>query len=326
MERKFEVFGKVFDKKMTPRTHEIVAEGIERYGEEGLKPVEGEIEKTPEELKVIGWFNSCLNEEFRELGVERKAAVAPERIHLLESGAFKKRFPEIKAGALYDTFNDAVYIDKESRKKGIRLYKTIYHEGVHLSALQKYHVEISRDKEKMKMEAYRSGYRIANPEEPKGHQHFFGLNEAMTDYIALRLMARHMEDFFKEFKLTEKELKEGISYEEDYLTILSAIIKKIAENNNEESEKVWKRFRKGYFTGEMMHLRDVDKVFGKGALRVLAALKCGVNDLPDGEITRKVYRYFKTDDEKEREEIAGEILIQRERKKYFKNKNGRGQL
>ena len=142
----------------------------------------------------------------------------------------------------------------------------------------------------------------------------------MTDDIALRLMARHMEDFFKEFKFTEKELEEGISYEEDYLTILSAIIKKIAKNNNEEPKEVWKRFRKGYFTGEMMHLRDVDKVFGKGALRVLAALKCGVNDLPDEEIIRKVYRYFKTDDEKEREAIAGEILIPREKEKYLKRR------
>ena len=73
MERKFEVFGKVFGKKMTPKTHEAVAKGIERYGEEGLKPVEGELEKTPEELKIIERFNSGLDEEFRELGIERKA-------------------------------------------------------------------------------------------------------------------------------------------------------------------------------------------------------------------------------------------------------------
>ena len=107
--------------------------------------------------------------------MREKRTVAPERIHLLDSNNFKKRFPENKSGAFYDTFNDAVYIDKESRKKRIRLYKTIYHEGVHLSALQKYHVEIDRDKEKMKMETYRSGYRVANPERTGRPSAFSGI-------------------------------------------------------------------------------------------------------------------------------------------------------
>jgi len=52
------------------------------------------------------------------------------------------------------------------------------------------------------------------------------------------------------------------------LEILEIVLEKIAKNNKEKPEQVWQRFKKGFFTGEMMHLRDVEKTFGKGALRV----------------------------------------------------------
>ena len=93
-------------------------------------------------------------------------------------------------------------------------------------------------------------------------------------------------------------------------------MEKIAEKNSESKEAVWMRFKKGEFTGEMMHLREVERTFGKGALRVLAALGSGTRNMKRSKLIEQTESYFKTDDVAAQEKIAKEILIERERLRY----------
>lgn len=74
-------------------------------------------------------------------------------------------------------------------------------------------------------------------------------------------------------------------------------------------------------TGEMMHLRDVERVFGPGALRMLAAAYSGTRDLESSEVDEKLFRYFETDDKNEQDEIANDILNDRELEEYYRIRN-----
>lgn len=72
----------------------------------------------------------------------------------------------------------------------------------------------------------------------------------------------------------------------------------------------------------MMHLRDIEKTFGKGSLRVLAAIDCGTKNNPPIQKYReknnnKILEYFETDNEENKEQIARSILNERERMKYI---------
>mgnify|MGYP001566357251 CR=1 FL=1 len=100
------------------------------------------------------------------------------------------------------------------------------------------------------------------------------------------------------------------------MKIVRLVIKKVAEKKGITYDEVWKKIKKGYFSGEMMHLRDVEDVFGHGSLRFLGALGSGEVLGGRGELNQKFYMYFKTDDKSERNKIAREVLNERERLKY----------
>jgi hypothetical protein len=49
---------------------------------------------------------------------------------------------------------------------------------------------------------------------------------------------------------------------------------------NESRADTWARIKHGYFTGDMMHLRDIEKVLGKGGLRKYAEGDSSTNVTP----------------------------------------------
>jgi hypothetical protein len=61
----------------------------------------------------------------------------------------------------------------------------------------------------------------------------------------------------------------------------------------------------------MMHLRDIEKSFGKDFLKILSYWE-PLSDDEDGgkkDIYNKIYAFFKTDNEKERERLKKELLL-----------------
>ena len=100
---------------------------------------------------------------------------------------------------------------------------------------------------------------------------------------------------------------------------MKEIIFRISEKQGEEYQTVWKRFERGYFTGEMMHMRDVERTFGKGSLRILAAAYPESENRDD--IDEKIFEYFDAKTEEEKDELAKEILNEREFEIYLKRKS-----
>lgn len=127
----------------------------------------------------------------------------------------------------------------------------------------------------------RSGYDLPSRRHDKNV--FVSLNEACTEIIARRALAED-PDAVRGF--------EGFgSYANDRL-LLGAIIAGIARRNNESESSAWNRFERGYFTGETMLLRDIERTFGRDAWEWYKLLSPERLKKPSRETRAKAKRYF----------------------------------
>lgn len=305
----------IHGKNLDAEEREKAKKHYERSFEMGLKPIEGEDEKSGEELRFIEKIGKYLNEELASLGLE-EVHLDPKRIHILSVEAFRKKFPRKK-----DTVN-GVYLDSEDgvhvKNYGSRMqvYKSLLHEVVHQISFR----SVYANPETRMAYVIRTGYANAQPTEDE-HEHFRGLNEAVVDRITQDILVGHKDELIKDFNITAEEQSEEVSYYRSYMELLATVMKKIAQEKNESEETVWARFKRGEFTGEMMHLRDVEDVFGRGSLRVLSALDSSTKNMLNSKMVQKMKEYFEAEDEATREKIAKEVLIERERLRYGQRRN-----
>lgn len=306
---------KIFGHGLPPEELEKVAAGVEKLSIKGLEPIDGEIEKSKEVTKFIELAGGYLNEELESFGRE-KFEIDSRRIHILFAEDFEKKFPKHSdSNGIYKSLDDGIYVKGDGFR--LNLYKCIFHELVHQASFR----SVYADKEERSIDPKRVGYADFNPTEDFSHEHFRGLNEAVVDKIVSDLTQRHADEIVIELNITEAEKNEPVNFYIGEMQVLKVVVEKIAETKGEDPEVVLRRFKQGEFSGEMMHLRDVEKAFGKGSLRVLAALRSGTKGSVS-ESSSKILKYFQADTEVEREKIAREILIERERLRYNQQRVG----
>lgn len=266
--------------------------------------IEGELKKTPEQLKMIEKANEHINEELDELDIKKRSNILLGKVHFLSGNIFNETFDRHKdKSAVANCIVGEIFINLDMYFNKSELYNTILHECLHIVSAEKY---IFDDREFWQK---RTGYWESR--DTKGHDHFQWFNEMIITKVS--------NDIFKKHKKEITEKKEPIyGY---ILTVLNLVIDKVAKYNQETPEDTWKRLKKGLFTGEMMHLRDVDRTFGKGSLRLIASLYSGTKESIDKQIAySKILKYLSTKDEEKKEKIAQEILIDREWEAYKKHK------
>ncbi|MGW8185543.1 MAG: hypothetical protein ACWGHO_05555 [Candidatus Moraniibacteriota bacterium] len=314
----------VFENKITGEEKEKMNKYSSITKELSRGKMEGEIEKNEEELKFLKFANKYIKEELQSFGIEEFEDIDPNQFHFLNEEAYCKATRNLGSLAFVVPLLENAYVNIEEMPHRLQLYKTILHEALHLYSFQRNQVYIEDgedgDEEKYLL-TYRYGYSNDNMVKDKfgeDHSHFMGLNEAMTDLIVLDILRGHQRELIKEFNVTFEEALKPVSYN-GYKDLFIFIMQKIAENLGEDYEDVWGRFKKGYFTGEMMHLRDIEKVFGKGSTRFLAAIDSFVRDT-NTEMDKEVFAFFETDDEHVREQIAQKVLDDREWNAYLKRR------
>ncbi len=297
MEKKPHITGK----DLTPEKREAAQQHLAQRRQEAEAPVfGGEYQKTEEDLALIARIHEALKEKMYELGVVPVVDIQPEQIHFLTHEWYEAFFPNDEAEGKTAPADAAVFIDIDRVRPGT-LENFLAHEMTHLAAAAKFTVAGGDPV------LTRSGYQLRNVG-VKDHEHFRGFNEAITEKISKELT--------KSLGFKVPPDPRGKTAYEHYIDLVDLIAKRVAEHNHEDVEDVWKRFKRGAFSGEMMHLREVEKVFGKGSLRVLAAIESG-NDLPDAQAIPLFKKYFSTDDEEEKESIAEQILNEWETAAYF---------
>jgi hypothetical protein len=288
----------IHGRNMTPDAEEETAKRYEEDFERGLKPVEGEIEKSGDILQFIDKVEGYLNEELKDLGLG-DIQLDARRMHIVPAEYFKESYKDAEINGVYRDYWDGIYVSQG--KNRLQAYKSLLHEIIH----QISHRSIYANPKTKENYISRVGYSNIKISE-EAYEHFRGMNEAVVDETVKEILQKHADELVKDLGITEEEQKQPVNYYHDYMEILEIIMDKVAEKNDESRESVWSRFKKGQFSGEMMHLRDIERTFGKGALRVLAALGSVTSNI--GNVTTgKVLEYFGTGDEAAKQKIVGEL-------------------
>ncbi len=288
---------------------DILEEKLKNASEEKIP---NEVEKTEEEIKEIKEVEKSINKELIDLGLKPDYQINLEDVRIVLT---KRTNPfsftagthnPLELGIILNRQNgDTLYV--QLMRKILSKFKpiitsdeiknlevaTLTHESVHDKSIHKYRV--SNEKNGMpKVSNYRLGYSIIS-EKPEDSW-FDGFNEAITEKTAMDIIN-------KEKKGEEKQLISKTKYKFN-IEIVDKIAEKVAQKKGETKEEVWRRFKAGQFTGNMMHLRDIENAFGKNSLRVLGSMVSVVRK----EWENSYRTYFTTDDESKRERIAREIL------------------
>lgn len=286
---------------------------------------EAELEKTPGELAAIGLLNDILEQEFLALDIVEIPEIRPERFHIMSEEWFDRNKDE-DARASYTSFEDKAVFSRARAGSFAALAKTIFHEGIHASALQKHWVDVKRKK----MSDYRLGYGIKNVSKDVVHRHFGAFSEGVTELTVQEMFHNNGLEIRKKLGISQEELaKIEFSYPL-FRAVVRNICHGLSQFQENSVEEAWKKIKRGQFTGEMMHLRDIEYAYGKGALRLLDALEIssGVEESVTAE-AREAYaknelvqRYFENHDrpgedrQSLRASLAREILGNEEYQKY----------
>lgn len=280
--------------------------------------IQGEYEKTKEESKAIDLINNFLQQEIKELNVEPKDSILPNRVHFIDGQIAKSL--EIESDGVYSTRKDAVFINKDNFIDGrLNFYKNILHEIIHYYSFNSL-IAIDSTKD---IKNYRSGFVSHNPEDTSRHEHLRGFNEAVVEKVLQDILRKNRDFLIKELNITNKEIKSrenAVSYYTKESDLLNIIIDELAKFKNKNPDEIWKDIKKGLFTGNMMFLRDIEKVFGPGSLRVLAVMDSKGSNKNDSEerLFNNLDEFFKTKNQKQRDILAKQILSERERLRYNK--------
>jgi hypothetical protein len=133
----------------------------------------------------------------------------------------------------------------------------------------------------------RSGYRVPRRDR-KSDFVLKSLNEACTESIAQGVLANSNG---LDAMLVAGE---NSAYAIDRVLLVHIIVG-IAKTKKETLETVWSRFERGYFTGELMHLRDIEKTFGREAWDYYKQLMPDELRKPSRATKQKIKKYFKLD-------------------------------
>lgn len=279
-----------------------------------------EIPKNKEDIEQIKRVTDDINRELENLDLSPDFSVNPYQVH------FVSEISESNVMGRYTMENQHIQI-KEPRSSlsnnPIRLNKYIIynilsristlnldkkkieseiliHESIHLHSHQVHWVDVKNKQ----LGQYRIGYELEGRE---NIDYFRGFNEAVVQKTTEDIILKSHPDSNLP-NIQKKLFSLRGAYFPEILT-LDKIIGKIAKVKNETREEVWNRFKKGQFTGEMMHLRDVEKVYGPGALRILASMDTRKSNKLKNFL---YYTYFSSDNKNIKDSIA-RILLRKEK-------------
>lgn len=287
-----------------------------------------ELDKKQSDIEDIEKISNGINNELKELDLPPNFTVDPKQIHFLRTkrifngGAYNQNNEQItidRSKNLLAMANNAIYqalvnLTNINVNKKTAQFETILHESVHHASYSKH--SIKETPETTLLNPYRIGYRFnANDD----LDYFRGLNEAVVQKTTQDILFKMYNSNIIQKSVHKTLFNMNHSYFSEMM-ILENIMGKISKEKNEDKKEVWKRFKKSQFTGEMMHLRDVEKACGPGSLRVLASMNPKNTNYAKQLL---YYTYFSTNKKKLKESIA-RILLKREKiteEKYNKHIN-----
>lgn len=277
---------------------------LREWSEESSETVEGELDKTEDELKMIETINSVIDSELKSLGIETYEPITPSKIHILSSNILKQKFPDSKGSSFFSSVDDVIYVNKDKEDTRIGMFSTLLHELVHRASKRKYYADTEDG-----IHDARVGYRIHSPwKEPGRQNRFRGFNELMTDYTVYKILIKKQEWLEDTLGITEEEIQGPLYCYMHYGPILEFIIKKIAIDKKISILEVFDNLERGQFQNNILILKDVERSFGKGALEILSLLQALKYKKDNDKLEEMIKDFFAEEDESGREGIRTKIL------------------
>lgn len=265
----------------------------------------GNLEKTEEQLKWIDMVNRFIAVEMEELGITEFTPISVEQVRFVDefwSSAVPVSNADSAEGlhhALYRTISVNLKqinenIENKAVDKRLKQFSVLLHEALHEKSFVKYDIRGE------KIKPYRVGYNLM-----KEDLAFNGFNEGVTDLLTLRLLDMHRDEIKDEFGIdlnTDQDKNDKNSIW-NYVNRkdVAILVSNIYEGS---SDTLWK----GYFTGQMMHLREIERKYGKDSLKLLALLDADIDKFGKDKAI-KIHNFFDEETtDVERSQIKAELL------------------
>ncbi len=295
--------------KSEPSEQEDVLAALQAQKDRGKERIPNEREKTPEELELIKKVNGFFVEDFAELGLPTPRPVSPKQFHFVANSTVNDGYSHMDPMSCSATISQP-----EEQRVGdpniviMNSIKGLIHEATHLYAITKSYY----NKKKKNVVSYRTGYHVTNQQTGSTLQERLrAFNEGVVDKSALGMLGGHIDDLAPIYNLDPEKMKRASVGGYNHVHLVNDIIVGVSKKTGESAYDVWKRIRRGQYTGEMMHLRDIEKAYGQGSLEVLDSAIADAKTDAEKERNQKVFSYFKAESPKERETLKQEILSPR---------------
>ncbi|MEA3322984.1 MAG: hypothetical protein U9Q12_02070 [Patescibacteria group bacterium] len=214
-----------------------------------------------------------------------------------------------KGNSFYNSAWDKIVINESTLKDEQSAVRTIIHEIYHNLSAHALHLTQFQQEDKKYVRKIKSGFSSEYSLIEKKVRHksidnkelFNALNEGVTDWLTIVTIPKE--------QLTPSGYQGEV-----------AIVHSLLKNVYGESDSEVKIFLESYFTGKMMHLRNIEKFYGKNSLKLLAHLNTkeyyeesyGHNEEYLEHILQwksKVVEFFTTDDVSKREDLREKLKI-----------------
>lgn len=276
-------------------------EFLKTWKVEAMQPLEGEGEKTFVEKENIDLANQLIERLFDRLGLDGYQPIDEKQVHFLDQEVFSKHFSDSQADAFVKTTESGVYFNRDKGpelSKDLAALATLVHEFIHLASHQKFYINT----ETKDVGDYRVGYRVgAENEENSG---FRGFNEGAVMVAEIQALHLGFDLLRDKFNLKPEDLNAPIYPYHQNQGLVVGLAKKISKHRQEPLGASLIRLLQKQFTGELMHLRDVEDIYGKGSLRLLA--RYGSKDGKQEDDL--IFEFFNTDNQTRREELKKVLL------------------
>lgn len=261
----------------------VQSEVMPKEREDRENMFEGEITKTKEQIQIIHTALDLIKKKLLSLNLiddlSVELPVSIERIHILT----KESYPVVVADGSYDDREMGVYhpiLDQifiKDTEDRLEVFLTVLHELIHYFSYRTDFLGVFDD-ESVDLRERRVGYRNLNyGKDP--HEHFRGFNEMAVEWVGFGIAINDEDAIKQALGLKSDKDKEHVDdiWNEALIwndaPLFMSILEGISKYYEEDLLDTSARIERGLFTGEMMHLRDVEKVYGKKALRILSYYK-----------------------------------------------------
>ena len=271
---------------------------------DSLRPLEGEFEKTPEELHIIEVANDLLRMELDSLGIPNYRSIEPARVHMLTGDVYTKHFPHLASAWGHVTSStDMIVVNKEFAASPLIQFAVTLHEMIHRASTMRFY-----EPKNGRITTARSGYKINSPwKETLGYDELAGFNETIVEYTEKKIVANESNTLQREFGVSNDALQRIPYPYAIYAPLLHTISRGIAANKEIPIQRVLDTLERGQFQKTILALKDLEPAFGKGALRVLACLGALSDPSARTHIDNMVSQYFDTENENDRFDTMARI-------------------